>query len=488
MSRILLPLRLSFLRRVSDGRLLRISSGLPLSSSSVRRVKVLSELTSRMRLSLRVRLELIEKLLDKIEELEKKLEKYEKPKKTSKNSGLPPSQTEKGNIKRKSKGKGRAHGQGGRALSERPDEIIKAKVKQCAYCQQGLDTDKQKLALVYEKIDLPVLKPLVRRIERYEARCPDCQQVTQAPVPLGLEAGSPFGEGIKQLALYFRYVHMISYQRLSQVFAEVFGLSISHGALGNLLKRSQAELAPEVNAILQRLQGSRLVASDETSARVSGQNAWEWVFQNEQVCLHVIRPSRGAQVIDEVMQDHQPDIWVSDLFSAQAKHPAKAWQVCLAHQLRDCQYAIDAGDTRFAPRMKRLFLRAFVIHKKRPHLSEEKLEHYRQQLKQSLTLFLKLMPDNPEAKRLKKRYLKLQDNLFLFLEDSTIPPTNNSSEQALRMSKVFRKVTHCFRSTWGRDLFAEVRSIINTGRRQQLTPLQAIAAALDPKRSIFDSS
>jgi len=68
------------------------------------------------------------------------------------------------------------------------------------------------------------------------------------------------------------------------------------------------------------------------------------VFQNEPVCLHVICPSRGQAVIDEVMANHPPHVWVSDLFSAQKAHPAEQWQVCLAHQLRDCQYAIDAGD------------------------------------------------------------------------------------------------------------------------------------------------
>ena len=138
--------------------------------------------------------------------------------------------------------------------------------------------------------------------------------------------------------------------------------------------------------------------------------------------------------------------------------------------------------------MKRLLLRAFVIHNKRQQLSEAKLEHYRQELARSLRLYLKLKPDTAEGKRLKKRYLKIQDSLFLFLEDSTIPPTNNSSEQALRMSKVFRKVTNCFRSDWGRDLFADMRSIINTGQRHDHNPLQAIACALNPERSIFDSS
>jgi len=37
------------------------------------------------------------------------------------------------------------------------------------------------------------------------------------------------------------------------------------------------------------------------------------------------------------------------------------WQVCLAHQLRDCQYAIEAGDSVFAPRMKAVLLRAVVL-------------------------------------------------------------------------------------------------------------------------------
>ena len=62
----------------------------------------------------------------------------------------------------------------------------------------------------------------------------------------------------------------------------------------------------------------------------------------------------------EVMAGHRPAIWVSDLHSAQRGH-AEAWQICLAHQLRDCRYAAEAGDTIFAPRMKALLLRAVVL-------------------------------------------------------------------------------------------------------------------------------
>ena len=74
---------------------------------------------------------------------------------------------------------------------------------------------------------------------------------------------------------------------------------------------------------------------------------------------------------------------------------------------------------------------------------------------------------------LQKRDAKIQDHLFLFLEDGTMPPTNNSSEHAIRMSTDFRKVTNGFRSDRGCYLFAAVRSMMNTGNRHGLPAFQA---------------
>jgi len=272
------------------------------------------------------------------------------------------------------------------------------------------------------------------------------------------------------------------------MMGEVYGIKISEGGLAELFKRVKTRLDPQVQAILERLQRSRLVCSDETSARGNGENEWEWVFQNSEVCRHVIRPSRGAQVISEVMAEHQPEIWVSDLFSAQKTHPAKTWQVCLAHQLRDCQYGIDAGDKIFSARMKRLLLRAFVLQKRWLDLAHSTRYQYRCRLYRDLKEVLALSPTQAAGMRLQTRYQALQENLFLFLDDSTIPPTNNASEQALRWSVIFRKVTNGFRSDWGRDLFAAVRSIVNTGRRQGLSAFESILAALNPLESLFSLS
>ena len=103
------------------------------------------------------------------------------------------------------------------------------------------------------------------------------------------------------------------------------------------------------------------------------------------------------------MGEHQPEIWVSDLFSAQKNNPAIKWQVCLAHQLRNCQYAIDAGDKILAPRMKMLLLRALAIHKRREQLKESTLINYGYDLKRRLTRVLSLNPDQDDGVRLLKR-------------------------------------------------------------------------------------
>ncbi len=423
-----------------------------------------------------------------IVELWEELQKLRnKPKKTSKNSSLPPSKGFKAEAKKGTKkGKGRLGREGGgRTLEENPDQILKAEVKKCEGCGDELADTPQQLMQRYDKIDIPPIKPIVTRVERYGCTCPNCGQVQIAAVPIGLEPGSPFGNRIAALVTTMRYSHGISYSRMKQMLSEVFGLEISEGAIDNMLSRVKGQLEGSVDEILTKVRGARVICSDETSARVNGKNQWEWVFQNEQVCFHIIKPSRGGDVITEVMGESRPEIWVSDLFSAQKTHPAEEWQVCLAHQIRDCQYGIDAGDEVFSARMKKLILRAIVLHKRWPELAESTRYQYRYRLNRDLQELLKLKPTQEDGIRLQKRYEDLQENLFIFLDDPEVPTTNNSSEQALRWSVIFRKITNGFRSDWGKDLFAAVRSIVNTGRRQGMSAFESILAALNPLESLF---
>jgi transposase len=403
--------------------------------------------------------------------------------KTPDNSSLPPSKGQKPHRAEKTKRNGPRQGSlgrkgGGRSLARNPDATVVAKALACVHCQAALSDADQVLHDLYDKVDLPPVRPVVTRVERYAGHCPRCDQVSLAPVPQGLEPGTPFSVNILALAIYLRFTHAISYQRLSRLFLHLFALPISEGALDAMFRRAKPCFDNETAAILARLRRSRIICSDETTVRINGRTHWNWVFQNEAVVIHVIRNTRAASVVADVLDGHRPSIWVSDLYGAQQGH-ADLWQICLAHQLRDCQYAIEAGDEIFAPRMKTLLLRAVVLARRRTELAESTRRSYQQRLDRDLDAIMALAPANRHGKRLRKRYGKNRSHLFTFLDHPDTPPDNNGSERELRPTATYRKVTGGFRSNWGASLFAAVRSVVGTAARHGADAYQAIHAILN---------
>ena len=92
-----------------------------------------------------------------------------------------------------------------------------------------------------------------------------------------------------------------------------------------------------------------------------------------------------------------------------------------------------------------------------------------------------LQPTHEAGVKLQRVVKKIRRHMFVFVTNRDIPPTNNGSERALRPSAVFRKVTNGFRTEWGAKLYADIRSVIETGRRRAIGPLEAIRLTIDRK-------
>ncbi len=137
-------------------------------------------------------------------------------------------------------------------------------------------------------------------------------------------------------------------------------MQISEGAIANMLVRASSALATEASRIAEIVCTSPVIASDETSARVCGKNHWQWTFLCASAVYHTIQPSRGKAVPVAFLGQAKPDVWVSDRLAAQGNHAA-AHQYCLAHLMRDAQYAIDAGDRIFPPAFKRFLQDACAV-------------------------------------------------------------------------------------------------------------------------------
>jgi transposase len=331
----------------------------------------------------------------------------------------------------------------------------------------------------YDRIEIPVIVPEVTRVTLHGGICPCCAGRFKASPPAGLEPGSPFGPNLRAFVLYLRFGQAIPFARLERLLFDLFGLEISEGALVNLLEDSAPAFEDQTSRIRQHLLAGTALQSDETSVRVGNKTFWTWVFHHGDSACFVIRPSRGKAVVAEFLGEARPAFWVSDRLGAQLGWASKEHQACLAHLLRDIQYAIDSGDADFAPRLMALLKRAICIGHRRPHLADTTLLAYHSRLESKLDELLKIVPATTAGLKLQRIIKRFRQNLFVFVTHRDIPPTNNGSEQALRPCVVFRKVTNCFRSRWGADLYANVRSVLETARRRGLGILDALRLTLE---------
>jgi transposase len=405
--------------------------------------------------------------------------------KTPQNSSIPPSQSRKANQNDKPtarRGPPKGHVGTSRERSD-PNEFIECRVTSCRQCGCDLSGLPQHIASRHQVVDLAPVRPLVREVLRYGRYCPDCGRYQRATAPAGFETGRKLGPHLEQWVLYLHYAHPLSYQRVQHILRAVTGLNLSIGTLVNIVARAQAALRQAASAIRQRLQAATVIGSDETGVRVAGTNQWQWVFQTTDLAYYVIRPSRSAQVIQDVLGTAQPEVWVSDGLSSQMCHPAVQYQLCLAHQVRELQYQIDNQNCEWAAAVQALFYRAMTLGKQRDHLS---VAAYRQRvirLNQQLDGQLKQYPEAVGSQPLWRRYHKHRRALLLFLERADVPPTNNASEQALRNTVIYRKVTGGFRSDWAAELYANLISVLETARRQQQPLFDTLAPILAPPTS-----
>ena len=426
-----------------------------------------------------VQAELIAQLTRRVSELEARLGL---PAKTPENSSVPPSHGRKPAVERKRKGRRRKGRPGAaRALDPNPTRVREVRAACCPHCRSDLAAVAQAPCASYDHIEIPPIRPEVTRVTLMGGACPHCARTFKAAAPADMARGSPFGPNLRALALHLRFSQGIGFDRLQGVLRDVFGVAISQGALVNLARAAAAPFAAQAARLADGLRASPVLASDETGLRVGGRNGWLWVVHHGDTAVFRAAPSRGKRVLEDLLGEHRPDFWLSDRYGGQKGFATCGHQFCLAHLIRDAQYAVDAGDTGFAPGLVALLRRACRLGAIRDRLSDSQLAAYHRKFVKKLSELLQRPPTHATGDKLQAAIAKGRGNLFLFVTNRALEPTNNGSERALRPCVTFRKIIGGFRTAWGADLYADIRSVLETARRRAIPPLQAIHLTLDTR-------
>ncbi len=424
---------------------------------------------------------LIDELMGKIHDLEEKVRLNQTPT-TSKNSSQPPSRDFKGEKKKRKrsrkKGARAGHEKHERGLVDNPSKVIEVYVDNCSNCHLNL-LDQVPVRTIRRQItELPEIKPVVIETRQHEVLCPCCGERQCGQLPAGLEAGRYFGPRLEALVTTLHHEHHLGFERLIQICGEIFNLPLSEGGAVAIVRRAGQAAAGEAEAIGEQVRQSQVIGSDETSARVQGQNWWQWVFVGGNREYHLILPSRGYDVIERFMRECEAEVWVCDCWKAQLNAPAKLCQICLAHQIRNLQGLIDKRPRlAWAREMQALFRKAIRLGSRRENMTETGYQRQVRILQKHLEQLLK-RSFSGVGRNLLKRYRKHRDSLFVFLARKDVPADNNACERALRPSVIHRKVMGSFRSEWGAQAYASLATVLNTAKRHGQSPFQKLVQLL----------
>lgn len=438
--------------------------------------------------------EQVEQLKEQIKHLEGRLAK------DSHNSHLPPSSDrltrQKNRSLRKSSGK-KAGGQAdhpGETIQwcSQPDEIVAHRVEQCSHCQADLSQEPALGMQARQVVELPPKRHVVIEHQGEQKWCPLCQHVSQAAFPNGVQARVQYGSSVAAAASLLVCQHLLPLARASEVLGDLLGLALSEATISTFMQRAASLLQPIEQQITEALIQAQVLHQDETSLLVAGRRQWVHVSTTAALTHYAVHPKRGKEALDA--------IGILPRFEGRSIHDGfrSYWGyscehgLCNVHHLRELLFLEEVQQQSWAAELKELLLDMKAAcdqarESGRKALDPLEIADWVACYEMVLQDGYQANPPDPPAPIPKKGRRKqstarnLLDRLFwhqeavlAFLHDLRVPFDNNLAERDLRMIKVQQKVSGCFRSPTGAQIFCRIRGYLSTLRKQGLNLFTAL--------------
>src|SRR5512143_2314783 len=355
---------------------------------------------------------------------------------------------------------------------------------ECPECHAPLD---EAPVIVHDQfqIDLPEPRPVVTRFRVTVARCPACYQRVQGRHPeqtsdaLGA-AAVQYGPRLLGFAADLKHRIGASYRQCSSVLLTLTGLVIASAALVRSGHRLRRLALPSYDRLVEAARHSAVQHVDETGWKIGGRSAWLWVFADARATLYRIRPSRGHEVVIEVLGEDYGGVLVSDCFLAY--DPLRFTKSkCAAHLLKRCS-EVEQGKTRGAVRFSRrvaaLLRKAMALKRQRGTIGAHGYAVLRGKLHAELDRLLSGEYTDPDNAKLAKLLRKHRDSVLAFLDHDGVEATNNLAEREVRPAVLARKVSAGNRTEVGAEAHAVLASVLRTLCRQGRPILEGLTALL----------
>jgi transposase len=385
----------------------------------------------------------------------------------------PPKPSTKGKRKRKQ------GAQPGHPRHQRPpfslDEIDKTRDYRLTVCPDcgGRVEPGDELPRIIHQVEI-----IPRPIEITEHRgmacyCSHCQKTYFAPIDEPVVRAGLVGPRLSALVAYLKGVCHCSFSTIRKFLRDVACVTISRGQLAKLIAKVSESMKGTYELLLEMLPDESFLNVDETGHKDRGQRMWTWCFRAPLFTMFKIAPSRGSEVLVEVLGREFDGVLGCDYFGAYRKYMGDCGvlvQFCLAHLIRDLKFMAEHPDPRNQSYGRRVLdaTRALfdVIH--RGHLMKPATVTATLKIlgKVLCETAVKDVPGTAEARNLARRFKKHGESYIRFITTPGIEPTNNLAEQAIRFVVIDRHITQGSRSETGQRWLERIWTIIATCTQQ----------------------
>jgi transposase len=401
-------------------------------------------------------------------------------KKNSANSSKPPSSDiVKQQRPRQGKRKRKIGGQPGHPRHERPpfephqiDDTRDYTLSGCPDCGGRLDLSAEPPRVI-QQAEL-VVKPMEVVEHRGLAYwCPKCQKTHHAAIDAEVRKAGLIGPGLTTVIAYLKGACHCSFSTIRKFVRDVIGLKISRGHLAKLIAKVSNSLQLAYELLLKVLPLQKVVNTDETGHKDQGEALWTWCFRAPLFTLFKISPSRGSEVLLEVLGKEFDGVLGCDYFSAYRKYMKNCnvlVQFCLAHLIRDIKFLAEHPDRRnrsYGQRVLEAVRALFAIIHRRDKMSAQQFQVALINAGDELWAeAIYHVPSTKQANNLAKRFETHGASYIRFITTPGIEPTNNLAEQAIRFVVLDRHVTQGRRGEVGQRWSERIWTVIATCAQQ----------------------
>ncbi|MCG6202944.1 IS66 family transposase [Psychromonas antarctica] len=315
-----------------------------------------------------------------------------------------------------------------------------------------------------------------------------------ASFPDGVNSRIQYGNGLKAHAVYLSQYQLLPYDRIREYFTDQLNIPLSSGSLYNFINSAYSKLE-ELNVldiIKANLQKEKVLHADETGININGKRQWLHNASSLKWTYLAAHEKRGHDAMDYIgILPHFNGVMCHDHWKPYYRYDCRH-SLCNAHHLRELIRANEQDGQVWAETM-RLFLvnlNQSVLDEDGVISKEEQADYinqYRAILKEGEkespppipVKGKRGRPKKTKSRNLLERLQNYEGDVLRFVIDKDVPFTNNQGENDLRMAKVQQKISGCFRSEYGAEMFFGLRSYLSSCKKQGVSGSTALALLLN---------